>query len=376
MGATWQCSALHTRPLPSPVAYAHCYLVSYLSSLARISSISYVRIASAVTSAGRTRGRRDARACQHALMNARSAVVWSLAGWICCCCCSPATPGIFLDQASCSEVFSNQRGVLGQGKTKEVLASSLRGESVVMKRLKDRHKPDMHGYFDLFREATLLWEVNSLHRQSAVQVYGICRTEHMLSDFVVIQRLETLKPPDPFSVTANPFTNQLPSISGHANVQWSNEYDKTPFGALSKNLSATRAQLHILFQQLATLPSGAIGLHDLSWGQFGVLPSGVLAVLDLGCVRFGGRVDDVMLRARHLTDRLAHSAVEERAKAEAAWAARAMGTNSTVLAKAESRAHRALHGDGAVIAGGGNATDHAQAHLTGNIFGENSCIGW
>jgi hypothetical protein len=270
-----------------------------------------------------------------------------------------ATASMFLDLASCTEVTANEGVVLGKGRTKVVSVSSLRGKRVVVKRMRERQKPDMRAYFDLFREATLLRELNLFYQESTVHVYGICRTEHMLSDFAVVERLETLQPPPDPAVSAG--TNLLDKpepTTRQADVKWCEEYDKTAFGSLTKDLSSTKAKLHTVFHQLATLPSGVIELHDLSWDQFGLLPSGALAVLDLGCVRFGGLLDGVMQRARHLTDNLA---------------ARAMGANLTALAKAANRARRALNGDGIVI--GANASDQA-SHPDWHPFGENNCIGW
>jgi len=284
-----------------------------------------------------------------------------------------AMASIFLDLVSCTEVTANEGVVLGKGRTKVVSVSSLRGNRVVVKRMRNRQNPDMRAYFDLFREATLLREVNLCHRESSVQVYGICRTEHMLSDFAVIEHVETLQRPDP-AVTAE--TNLLghpESTTRQADVKWCDEYDNTAFGALTKNLSLTKAKLHTVFHQLATLPSGAIALHDLSWGQFGLLPSGALAVIDLGCVRFGGLADDVMDRARHLTDRLVDMARGVRAKTEAMCAARAMDVNLTALAKTSSRARRALHGDGIMT---GDNTSDAASHPNWHPFGANNCIGW
>ena len=48
------------------------------------------------------------------------------------------------------------------------------------------------------------------------------------------------------------------SETRQADVKWCDEYDNTAFGALTKNLSLTKAKLHTVFHQLATLPSGAI----------------------------------------------------------------------------------------------------------------------
>jgi len=272
-------------------------------------------------------------------------------------------------------VTANEGVVLGQGRTKVVSVSSLRGKRVVVKRMRERQKPDMRAYFDLFREAALLRELNLFYRESTVQVFGICRTKHMLSDFAVVERLETLQPPPDPAVSAG--TNLLDKpepTTRQADVKWCEEYDKTAFGSLTKDLSATKAKLHTVLHQLATLPSGVIELHDLTWGQFhGLLPSGALAALDLGCVRFGGLVGGAMQRARHLTDRLAASAREQRAQAEAMCAARAMGANLTTLAKAANRARRALNGDGTVI--GANAT-HEASPPGWHPFGENNCIGW